>query len=187
MILTIAIAAVAWWLQEVVGHPPWPFSPAGRMFGSIYLLVFWLGMVMGRFGLPNHWFFWFTTLEIFVFTEWALNATAGYFLGLTPTVPFILWAISLLIVVYLMLGVVRLPNILKSSFAILGRYSVWIYLYHYLILLLLFQSMPQLPRPAGLFLVIIVSMTVPVIVAMVWRLLLIKKHDILGANAKDIS
>lgn len=173
---TVLIAGAAWGLQ-VMGQPPWPFSPAGRLFGSIYLVVFWLGMVAGRFGIPTHWFVWFGALEVFVFTEWALNATQGYFLGLTPTVPFILWAMSLLIVVYLVLRVLRAAQLriphAWQSLKILGRYSVWIYLYHYLILLLLLQSMPQLPWLAALFGALLVGLAVPLVVGMAWRLLLI--------------
>lgn len=182
--MTMGIAGVSWWLQEIIGYPPWPFSPAGRLFGSMYLLVFWMGMLMGQFGVPAHWFFWFTALEIFVFTEWALTATQGYFLGLTPTAPFILWAISLLMVVYLVVRVLPFPRALQSALAILGRYSVWIYLYHYLILLLILPFLPQLPWFVAVLLALVAGLVIPLIFGIVWRLLLIRKHAILGANAK---
>lgn len=137
----------------LVSGPPWPFSPTGAIFGGRLLFVFFLGMIIVK------WKFWESKLMkigaiiTFIAYELFLIISNGNFL---ETINFhsVAWSVSLLWVAYWLVGFLarhlgfprsrhplffcyRKTYKIIDLLAYLGRHSLFIYLFHFLILTLL--------------------------------------------------
>lgn len=115
---------------------PWPFSPAGSILGGMYLIVFLLGMISTRISLKKS----FRTLgvvvlcAIFIYAESEMIRTRGSIVGLIPTIPGLLWSVSLIGLLQFILQKVTIPQKISQPLSFLGRQSTIIYLYHFLII-----------------------------------------------------
>jgi peptidoglycan/LPS O-acetylase OafA/YrhL len=116
--------------------PVWPFSPAGRYFGGVYLLIFSLGIVAARKGFPKHPAAFLLAGLLFAVYEYFVIATRGSFVWLVPNIHLTAWALSLLMLCYGAAGVLRRLPPIWAFLIVIGRTSLAIYLYHFLILTL---------------------------------------------------
>jgi len=115
----------------------WPFSPVGRLLGSTYLSAFFLGILFVSKGKLNKKLLFFPSIPVFIILEYLLLFTNNNFVGLAPNVFQVFWALSLLGITSYMLPLLKFIKSIYYSLAFLGKHSLYIYLYHYLILILL--------------------------------------------------
>ena len=119
-------------------QPPWPFSPAGRLFGSVYLLVFWLGMLLGK-GILNPGLY----SMIIVFCIWGASEILIFWsYGSYVRIPYayFIWSLSLLLVIKFVVERLGVKLLIFRVLQMLGRASISIYLLHFLILILLSRT-----------------------------------------------
>lgn len=113
---------------------PWPFSPAGALFGGMYLSVFFLGMVYQQSSIRYKRMFLFGCIAVVTAYEALLILQRVNFLTYIQNVNVLIWSLSLLFIFKAAVEKVEKNNIIIRLFRFLGRHSVSIYLYHFLIL-----------------------------------------------------
>src|SRR3989338_170146 len=87
-----------------IGIPPWPFSPAARLFGGIYLSVFFLGMLFSETSIQKNSILPLISLVLFLISEGILLGTNAGLPGFAQTVLYNFWAISLLVIAFILLS-----------------------------------------------------------------------------------
>lgn len=128
------IAEVSHLLMRV--NPVWPFTPAGRYFGGVYLLIFSLGILAALKGLPRRPAAFLFFGIAFAAYEYLVLTTRGSFVWLVPNLQLTSWSLSLLVLSYGLTGILRYVPPVGALLIILGRHSLTIYLYHFMILYL---------------------------------------------------
>lgn len=112
---------------------PWPFSPAGRIFGGLYLFVFGIGIVFALEKFINHKIVLLASMIVFGVLENYFLLTNGVFIGIAPNFYSIFWSVSLLIIALGFLFIIK-ETIVSVALAFIGKSSLQIYLIHYFLL-----------------------------------------------------
>lgn len=118
----------------MVSPPPWPFSPAGRAFGGVYLAMFLAGMLFATVKLPLNRIVIFFAGAVFLGFEAYLFSSRGSFISIVPSYPLLIWSLSLLLLAIKFISLTGEKNMVFKALSYLGRYSIYIYLFHYLVL-----------------------------------------------------
>lgn len=118
-------------------YPPWPFSPAGRAFGGLYLVVFFSGMVLSYVNFRLKAYQVLLIGLLFAWYEIFLLAGKINFFSRVPSLSFIIWSLAFAVLAVFTLRSIRLFKSIEIVLYVLGRHSYFIYLFHFMILLYL--------------------------------------------------
>ncbi len=117
--------------------PPWPFDAGLRVMGGILLAVFFLGVLYGREVFRIDRYIFIISILIFTAIEVLLVYThESIFKSLEHTFYLEAWSISLLFIIKFLFDRVRYDNLFSRLLNFLGRHSLFIYLFHFLMIAL---------------------------------------------------
>ncbi len=145
---------------------PYPFVPAGIIIGGGFLFIFYAGMLYGRYGIkmPRHG--WIAVICGMVITDYLyivygknLDHTALFFVLLQS------WSLFLLFVIKRLITFI--PKGVSAFLAIIGRQSLYIFLFHYAVIHYLFEN-----RPHTIMLFVttyIIGITLPIIFGVLYE------------------
>jgi peptidoglycan/LPS O-acetylase OafA/YrhL len=167
MPVLITIILILTGISVWIGVPPWPFSPAARLFGGIYLSVFFLGMLFSKPTVQKNGKLFMASVIIFLISEGILLGTNAGLPGFAQTFLFNLWAISLIVVMFMFFNTYSKLTRFMSFFSILGKHSYIIYLFHFFILQTLarYFSILSFPIFAG---IMVLSILMPLVISVVY-------------------
>lgn len=129
----IAIFLISFLLFTQNANLPWPFYSLGAVFGGKYLFLFFLGILYTKGYLKENKRAILLAGMIFLIYEFIINTSGVFFLRFIG-INLIIWSIALFFMVKKGIEVFPKPKILVNTFGILGRYSLFIYLFHYFLL-----------------------------------------------------
>lgn len=135
-ILTIAVFIFSFILLPVK-YPIWPFSPAGRLFGSAFLAAFFLGILFGQKEIVDNDLMIKICFFAFVILEGLLIYTKGSFASIVPSFYLVVWSLSLLFLVKKIISGINGKSPIFTLLAFIGRGTLFIYLFHFLFLTIL--------------------------------------------------
>ena len=111
----------------------WPFYSMGMIFGGYYFFVFWLGILYAKKIFQENAIVIAILAAVFIYYEIIINTTSVFLIRSTD-IHLILWAVSLLFLVKKGIELLPLKNAIGTYLSVLGRYSIFIYLWHYFFL-----------------------------------------------------
>lgn len=131
--LVFLIFFVSFRLFIMSDHLPWPFYSLGAIFGGRYFFIFFLGILYGKklFRESKHMYLFF--IIIFLIYEFIIN-TSKIFLLRPVSVNLMIWSLALFFIIKKWIEIFPRKKILTYTLAILGKYSLFIYLFHYFLL-----------------------------------------------------
>jgi len=112
---------------------PWPFAPAGKILGGLYLTVYVSGIIFALENLFASKLVIILATVIFTIYEIIFIQTSGSFIGIVPNIPSIMWSVGLLILVAGIIMHLKL-KIFDMILGFFGKQSLTIYLWHFFIL-----------------------------------------------------
>jgi len=164
-----ALAVLLFFVSFVIlplWNAPWPFSPTGSLFGGGYLFIFFLGIVYANSQAVRQKPMRILIFLLFLFVESIFVFTGSKPSGFFTNVFLAIW--SLLFLLFAQMGVTIVEKVFPLRIVgYFGRYSLMIYLYHYIILQLFRRYWPL---SFSLYLVgIAVSILLPLLCGMFFR------------------
>ncbi|MBI2617823.1 acyltransferase family protein [Candidatus Gottesmanbacteria bacterium] len=133
------VFVISFWLLWEMGMPPWPFSSAGRLFGAGYLFIFYLGILYSRIK-PGKFILLFLSF-VFIAAEIRYMILPSFPPEISPTFFSFTWSILFIFPFILIFR----SKMRLFPLEFLGRHALYIYLYHYLILLLSRKYLASFP------------------------------------------
>lgn len=119
--------------------PPWKILLGQDFFARSYLSLFYLGILMALYGGLKQWWYKLGLFALFAYMEYYNITTYFSQVGGIPTVVWILWSVSGLLLAKEMY--VFIPhNIFIDILKYFGRQSMFIYLFHYIVLALIYEN-----------------------------------------------
>lgn len=114
-------------------HLPWPFYSLGVVFGGRYFFLFFLGILYGKKILRENKLTYLFLVIIFMIYEFVMN-TSSIFFSRSINIHLFIWSMALFFIVKKGIEIFPWQNLLVNSLGGLGRYSLFIYLFHYFFL-----------------------------------------------------
>lgn len=149
--------------------PIWPFSPAGRLFGSVYFAAFFLGMLVAEKTIKLNKFISVLSVLCFAIFEFYFFYSRGNFLNKVPNFLLIGWSISMLLFVNLLLDIFKISKLsILSPISFLGKHSLFIYFFH--LYILGYSLKYKFANPIIKFIIIyFMALFIPVVLEMFYR------------------
>lgn len=131
--ITFVLFLISFRLFTIADHLPWPFYSLGVIFGGKYFFLFFLGILYGSEYFRENKYTYFISAIIFIIYELIINTSRVFWLRFI-SIHLIIWSLALLFIAKKGLEIFLRKKILTYTLGILGKYSLFIYLFHYFFL-----------------------------------------------------
>lgn len=167
--LILAIFLISFRLFTISDHLPWPFYSLGAVFGGSYFFLFFLGILYGKKILREDKLTYLYMVIIFMIYEFVMNTSRVFFLR-SINIHLFIWSAALFFIVKKGIEIFPRQMILTYTLGVLGKYSLFIYLFHYFFLE---QAAKYLPMTYPFFFpgIVVLAILFSLIIGFIYRFL----------------
>jgi peptidoglycan/LPS O-acetylase OafA/YrhL len=171
--LLIAILSYIAFRVAPMQYPPWLYSLTSLDEILTFLIPYFIGILfashLGTLGIIPL----IVSAAVFLWLEYVGLTRAMVFVGIIPNFPQTLWSISLFV---LMTVPLRIPALLRyaAPLRFIGRHSYEIFLFHFLILRIIYPYMPFRFHPILFLDTILLSVIVSILIGSLYRYVILK-------------